>query len=1134
MSKAQNFIDLLVSQDLLAPEIVEELNRQVAESKGKLSPELLAKLLVDNGHLTKFQATKLVSQIRDGNEVQAGGSADADDELGLAPEGDEPPAEDGVAAIILDEPEEGVEAEVVEVVEAAEVVEAEEEIFDVTAVSGFESVAETEDSDLGADVPRRPVRPAKAVDKSNPWDSFKILGVAFILVLVCIAGFFLVRFFVYENAEKIIERADSSYEQRSYETAFQAYDDFIVNYPTNEQQSYAKVRSALAKFRNAAEKVPDPVKGLETALEVLPAIASEDALREEGQANDLAGALISLAEKFTERADAESEISQRKLLMDEMDKLLEMINNPQFVANAQREIQRPTLMRILEDRQRILREISRDEELAQALVEIDGKLGEKDVMGAYQVREKLIDQYPLLKSSGELLTRVQQATSIQKTLVQPSSISPRMIDNPIEAEQGGRIVIANRYGGKAPSLAGRVVTVRVKGSIYGLDGESGSVLWRQFVGRGLDSYPVPLGDGPGTDFALADPATGVVSRVAAKTGDIVWSVDFGTSIHVPVYESESVFVATHDGSIICLDAAGGQTRWATKLPQPVPVGPTVAFGRSQLYVPGQHSNLYVLSRDNGACEQVHYMDHQSGALAVAPVLFQGQLFVFDNISSDVSNIRFLDVDEAGQVTGETQPHVQIGGNVVVPPTISGRRLFVQSDLSAIAVLDVELNADADRVSVIATIPENAAQPTRSWAVADRSKLWLADERLTRFDLQVTSQRLDRISTIHDGDVFTGPLQKFDDVIIHSRRLRGNRGVRVTAMDAEADRELWSVDLGVPVVMVVPAGGNQYDVVNSGGAYFSFDGSKRIFENADLNPGGGKANMTFDAPVALQDGRVVMINRSRANQLMVYSPTGTKLQVLSTSLGQAELSSDPVAVGNLVGIGLDNGQFVLVDPTTGVRAGAPYQPALEPNSKKVVWNRGVYLEDQKTLIVANDRMKLARLGTSGDLRMLSEADLQSPLRGPLCTVGDSVCAVADTGGGESLLFFNANSLAAVGSSPIEGNVVAGPFTTEGGCLVQTDRKLMMIAADQSLVWSSEFPRSAISSPPLEAQGKIVVTNRQGQLFVIDASSGEILGDSDTRQAFTSKPVPARGGVFIGSDEGAVMALPLPTTVSSGGQ
>src|SRR5947208_17041827 len=55
-------LDLAEQQGLLDVKAIAELRRQVAESKFVITPEAIAKVLVDPGHLTPFQARKLVSQ----------------------------------------------------------------------------------------------------------------------------------------------------------------------------------------------------------------------------------------------------------------------------------------------------------------------------------------------------------------------------------------------------------------------------------------------------------------------------------------------------------------------------------------------------------------------------------------------------------------------------------------------------------------------------------------------------------------------------------------------------------------------------------------------------------------------------------------------------------------------------------------------------------------------------------------------------------------------------------------------------------------------------------------------------------------------------------------------------------------
>lgn len=1126
--QALQFIEQLESQQLLSPEIVEELHRQVAESKTKLSPELLAKLLVDNGHLTKFQATKLIAELKDSADDAADSSQD-NDELGLAPS-EEPvteatSAEDqpAVAAVFVDDaPVTDVEVvddapvEVVEAVQAVEVVEA------VTAVS-----SESADSLDSAPRPApKPVRPATPT--SNPWDSFRILGVGLLLALVLVAGYFLVDFFLRGNAEERLNRANNAYEQRSYETAAAMYKDFAEAFPTNDNASFSRVRSALATLRKDSEGAPDPSIGLRTAQEVLPGIIDEPALKD--QQSDLAGALIALAGKFNDRADQKDDTAERKDLMSQMDELLTLINDPQFVGATQRNQQAPTLLRIEENRQRILREINRDEELAKVLSEIDEKLASKDTLAAYQVRKELISRYPLLEANEALMERVEQASLIEQSLVASGTLQPKLGKAPPTTLTGRNFVLGNRTGGPSSQLDGYVIFVKVKGSVYGLDGGTGNVLWRNYVGREFKNDPIRLGETTAADALLCQPEKGHVWRVDGKTGESKWFVDFDTPIHEPVVESEDLFITTFDGQVASLDLAGGQVKWSKKLPQPIQVSPGLAFDKPHLYIPAEHSNLYVLARSDGSCKEVHYLGHRAGSIVVPPTLLLGQLFVYENINSESSKIRVLSTSNEGLDLQNAQVPFVVDGNIVVRPQIDRRRLVVQSDLGQILVLDIEPTLETQKVSTLASVPKNLLEPRLSWSVVRNNKVWVADTRFTRFDLQVSLGKLNGAWSKNDGDLFAGPPQLFEEVIVHTRRLRGNQGVRVAAIDAESGEPIWETDLGVPVTMLQAAGG-KYDAINSGGMYFSLD-NQPLRSSADANPGQGKSAMRFLNPVSITPSSSVLINRSKPNQFAWYSSEGgDKLRILSASFGRAQPTCSPVSIGEYFAIGLDNGQFVMLDPTNGAIVGSPYQPPMEVG-RKVRWNTPVFLADSQTLIVASDLQKLVRLSVGDSLRVLTEVDLESPLTGPLVAMaGGQVCGVNATRSGDTLEFFDATSLEKKASLPLAGGRrISGPYPTQNGCILQSETKLVAVSPEAKQLWAVDFPNSPLVSAPVASGNHLVVATQSGQTWVIDPATGEVVGNSDAGQAFSSAPMILPAGILVGGDEGAVLALPLPTSRS----
>ena len=63
---ANELIDRIERLGLLDQEILEALREQLVSGGTRITPEAVAKLLVDNGQLTRFQATKLIGELRSG------------------------------------------------------------------------------------------------------------------------------------------------------------------------------------------------------------------------------------------------------------------------------------------------------------------------------------------------------------------------------------------------------------------------------------------------------------------------------------------------------------------------------------------------------------------------------------------------------------------------------------------------------------------------------------------------------------------------------------------------------------------------------------------------------------------------------------------------------------------------------------------------------------------------------------------------------------------------------------------------------------------------------------------------------------------------------------------------------------
>ena len=202
---ANELIDRLERLGLLDQEIIEALRQQLAEGGARVTPEAVAKLLVDNGQLTHFQASKLIGELRSGEYADESAQATPVDDLGFADDS-------GVG------------------IEAADVVEV-ESVQEVVAVVPVESGVTVEPV---IDVPG-PQRPAPTRPKPDPqksvWDSFKVYGYLGIIGMLLLVGGGIAWVLTREGADEVIQHANELYDQQSYDLAQKSLPGFRRGLP---------------------------------------------------------------------------------------------------------------------------------------------------------------------------------------------------------------------------------------------------------------------------------------------------------------------------------------------------------------------------------------------------------------------------------------------------------------------------------------------------------------------------------------------------------------------------------------------------------------------------------------------------------------------------------------------------------------------------------------------------------------------------------------------------------------------------------------------------------------------------------------------------------------------------------------
>ena len=1130
---ASQFIALLESRGLLDPEIIVELNRQVEQSKGRVNPEAIAKLLVENGQLTRFQATKLVTEL---NETL--GSARPDPSMALR--GGHPIEPETVND--HDSVDDLLPIDVVEAKKPVEYVEViEDEVEAVVVATGSKAVRKKIMAINLEDVPRRVVRDTK-VKKKSSWESFRIIGYGFLVLLLIIVFIPLVGWFLKGSADDAFGLAENAYKSQDYERASKSFADFAKNFASDERASQSRVFSALAKVRQDAEKVSDPAVALKTCQDILPTITSENALG--NLRGDVTDALLRIAEKFVVKTENTPSISDRKAMIEKMNQQMELILDPRYVGPLERTQNELRIKTIEESQKRLILNIQRGEDLAATITEMTKSVDAKNVSETYDLRRKLLRKYPQLESDAKLGELLSLATGQQQALVTTAKQMPS-VNN--EQEPSDIMMSAMLVGRKVTTgdVRGTTVFFRIKGSVVALNAASGQVLWRTHIGSDWSGEPKPLMPTSDSDVLVSIPEQGKLRRLAAVDGALIWEVTFTGRIFEPSIDGDDIFVTTPFGEVFCLDVATGQTRWGKRIPQAIDVGVGGATDKKKRYILGNHSNLYVMSRTSGNCEEVEYIGHAPSSIAVPPVWIQNQLILFENEGANYCLMRVFQTNDEGLDIQVGQKPIRFRGHVVVAPQVDRRRLAVVTNLGEVAILEVDALSPKDKVFKQVNLVENEVVPKLTWPLMIGNDLLLASTRLALYQVQESSQKLSRQWLKDEGDQFTSRPIKTDDYVIHSRVVRGNLGVRVTAITLTTGDIVWETDIGVPVISL-STDGKGFLAITSQAAAFSLDGksfSNRLPIAPVENLGRNQRAMMFVSPLKLKDSRIAILNQAQGNQMLLVDPvrrTTNPTKMLPLDLGESFPSNEPIAIGNgSIVVPLDNGQIAMIDPDKGKMIGSPFQPSVQAGERPK-WLNPVLLSDKQTVIVADQHRFMYKLSTGKQLRSITSQSLEKSLKGRLSVIKDVIVGVSAGASGDQLDFYESSELKRLIAVPVEGRFTWGPYVLD----VDSKSYLLalsdidgLVACDETgkRLWAKPLEKAVLVGQPSILESDCILTSTSGDLFRVSLSDGSVVARVQVGEPISGPPLILPKVMLVPCDEGIVLTVPIPTasTETSGG-
>ena len=1100
---ANQLIDRLERLGLLDQEIIVALRQQLAEGGARVTPEAVAKLLVDNGQLTHFQATKLIGELRSGDYVdETTGGATA--EIGLADD------------------------DAIDVVDSVEVFEA-EPIADVVAVEPVVAGVDSEDQ-LNEQVSRRSNRTRpKPPPQKSVWDSFKVYGYLGIIASLLMLGGFFAWVLTRESEDELIGHANTLYEQQNYEAAQKEYLDFAADFPDSQHRSLADVRVVMTELFKAAAFKQEPWRAVDLAKEKLPSVANEKGMNEDR--GNLAQLLVDIAKNLANAAGRTDETSKKQSLLAKLDEHRELMDNPLYMTGTMRTNLANQIHEVEESRARVQRDINRNIRLDQAEAEMTELLAKNETKPAYDVRTSLVRDFPELQDHQRVMSLIHRASDIQQTLVTPSSKLPQTLTDAPPSKSLSTIVLTTLLGRAANDLHGETLYLRAGGSIMAFEGSTGKLKWRNFVGYAKDLPPVRLAGEDGV--ILSESSTLEVIRCSSDDGKIQWRAPLEESFSLPVAVGTNVYISTQSGRLISLDAVTGDAKWAVQIPQPLDTGPGVDRRAQRAYLTGNHSNLYLLNTADGSCLQSIYIGHQQGTIVVPPVPLLGHVFVVENAGADYAKVHVLRVDESGGGLKVAQPYFRLTGNVRINPVIQGRRLIVLTDRGEGVVFDVEPTAEREQVSVAATLSPSYDQPTSTQMAVSGTQMWITGTRIGRYELQINTGNIVSGWTLHDADTFIGEPFAKDDTLVHARVLRGTSAIRVTAAEAKSGDEIWHTDVGVPIAMLRQGlGGKGVDVITSQAALFRLDREALVSGSTKgpiENPGDQIVAKRFADPIAIDENRFVMLNQVDGKSMLVYDPTRENEQLRSVTMNMATgvTAGDAVGTSRGVLVPLNNGRVELIDFRTGTSTATPFQPETDPTIK-VHWTNPVPLaSDPDQVVLASDQKKIYRLRVAEQIRELASKDLESALFSQAAGVGDTWFAATGGPSADFLVGFEMTSLNEKFKHLQDGRIVWGPVAFGELCLLQTDdRNLRAYDAQGGQVFAVPLPEGRPVGQPTNANDSLVLAGESGWLVWIDPRSGKISGQTDLEQPISATPFPIGSSILVPGKEGVIYIVKAP--------
>lgn len=1150
----RQLLEKLDALGVIDEKILGKIRKQVENPEKKVKPKAVLSYLVKNGHITQKQAAMLLKPTPPpkADEIEVVQPVeekeyDTNDLMGLNPE-PEPvlePIEEVEPIVDLD----------ATIMDEGSIQKASEEV--VVAQPDVVASLDYEATELLDEIPASPLdtgmdgfgnafgeqqAPSQVtssfVGKRNTKDQWatKWLFIGFgILGALAIGIFVLYIATGGQTAEDMYEAANTSFNNQSWGDATEKFEAYLERFPGHKDAATARARRIHSIIRGTYG-TNNWTEVIQQANTLLPEL-EEDGEKLDILRDDLAVMLPKSLVEISNKAINLTDLSQMENEIGVINTYYETVNKPQYVTSSARKspLVAANFAKIDNNIKTVVGQITKEKRYNADRQKI-AELGEQgQTAAAFATYQKLIRNYGDLESRKPIRDLMLEISSKESALVKPAeiNIAPADADRPSLIEK--TVVLTTRSGDTVDALKGETIPFLADGSVFGIDAGEGAIKWRRYVGFVTDIQPQAIDE----DFlCIANQESNELLVISKDTGAVNWRAEIGEPFVSPSIADKSIVLTTRSGKIIQFNSASGSVEQTAQLPRQeerlaadkivANTGAMVATRDPYVYQVGYSDNLYVLSAQDYSCQEVYYLGHAPGSISIPPVAWQGYILVCIN-GGDHCNLLILKSQNGRNLQPIQMMSRITDGPITTPIKRFGRWMLLNSDNGQLKILELSPNSELTPVTQFGTgLEVEANQPT--FTLTDGSNLWVADRAIARCKVKISGNgTIDRPLILEPNDTFISPMRKLDDFIFHVRRRNMSGMTSASLVDATTLKPVWRTDFGGELAGPVLKFDDSLVAVSNQGDLFNVDA--QAIEN-------GYADAVSRASTVVENLKFKHLIPVGSDTFACLGPEGSK-DILFAKGSTGQLKSgllappadkpacQPLVMGNNLIVASTTGFVSQVNPANGRLVGTPFQPEVKPASS-VPWFEPTQLSDSVFAIAAGaledgSGSALYLLSIEDKSLVTEVASLQvegdGNFRSRLVNNGETIFAVINKGGADNLVSITANRTPTItDNAELSGTLVAGPWITEAGILVQLDDdKVYCFGTDLSKKWSVEVPNDKLACNPRMAGSQLVLSFSSGRIVILDSGSGEAVRQFEIGQPIIHQPLNnGNTTVFAGRD------------------